>query len=131
LPKILVIDDDKDLQEVIRIALKNNGFDVVSAYNPEEGLSRVQSDTPDLVVLDVIMPRDFEGFEVARKIRTELKLKTLPIIMLTAVHEVKKVPYRFGPHEEWLPVDYFLEKPVETKLLVSKIREILNIPEDT
>ena len=129
--RILVIDDDEDLQKVTRIALEKNGFDVISAYTPEEGINKVQSEKPDLVILDVIMPRDFEGFEVAKKIREELELKTLPIIMLTAVHEVKRVPYRFAPHEEWLPVDYFFEKPVESKVLVSKIKEILNIPTNT
>jgi DNA-binding response OmpR family regulator len=129
--KILVIDDDEDLQEVTRIALEENDFTVISAVTPEEGINKVKSEIPDLVILDVIMPRDFEGFEVARKIRDELKLKTLPIIMLTAVHEVKRVPYRFAPHEQWLPVDYFFEKPVESKVLVSKVKEILNIPTNT
>jgi DNA-binding response OmpR family regulator len=129
--KILVIDDDEDLQNVTRIALEEHDFTVISAYTPEEGITKIQSEIPDLVILDVLMPRDFEGFEVARKIREELKLKTLPIIMLTAVHEVKRVPYRFAPHEQWLPVDYFFEKPVESKVLVSKVKEILNIPENT
>ena len=65
--RILVIDDDEDLQKVTRIALEKNGFDVISAYTPEEGINKVQSEIPDLVILDVIMPRDFEGFEVAKK----------------------------------------------------------------
>jgi len=129
MPKILMIDDDKDLQEMTRLVLEKNGFEVLSAYNPEEGLQKVQSENPDLVILDVLMPSDFEGFEVARKIREELKLLKLPIILLTAVHGEKKVPYRFGPHEQWLPVDYFFDKPVHPDVLVTKIKEFLNIPE--
>ncbi len=127
--KILVIDDDKDLQETTRLVLEKNGFEVISAYNPEEGLQKVQSENPDLVILDVLMPSDFEGFEVARTIREELKLLKLPIIILTAVHGKKKVPYRFAPHEQWLPVDYFFDKPVRPDVLVAKVKEFLNITE--
>lgn len=127
--KILVIDDDKDLQETIRLVLEKNGFEAISAYNPEEGLQKVQSENPDLVILDVLMPSDFEGFEVARTIREELKLLKLPIILLTAVHVEKKVPYRFAPHEQWLPVDFFFDKPVRSDVLVAKVKEFLNITE--
>jgi CheY-like chemotaxis protein len=127
MPKILIIDDDKDFQQITRIVLQENGFEVASAYSPEEGLKMVKSENPDLVILDVLMPSNFEGFDVARKIREDLKLRKLPIILLTAVHGEKKVPYRFAPHEEWLPVDYFFDKPVQPEVLVSKIREFLNI----
>jgi two-component system alkaline phosphatase synthesis response regulator PhoP len=129
MPKILVVDDDKDFQEMTRIVLEKNDFQVVPAYDSEEGLQKVQSESPDLVILDVMMPSDFEGFEVARKIREELKLVKLPIILLTAVHGTKKVPYRFAPHEQWLPVDYFYDKPVAPDVLVAKVKEYLNIPE--
>ena len=125
--RILVIDDDADFQEATRTVLEKSGYEVVSAYDPQEGVGKTQSQSPDLVILDVVMPGAFEGFDVARKIREELNLKALPVIILSAVHELKKVPYRFAPHEEWLPVDYFLEKPVEYDVLVSKINEILNV----
>jgi DNA-binding response OmpR family regulator len=129
MPKILVIDDDKDFQEITRIVLEKNDFQVISAYDADEGLQKVKSETPDLVILDVMMPSDFEGFDVARKIREELKLLKLPIVLLTAVHGTKKVPYRFAPHEQWLPVDYFYDKPVAPDVLVAKVKEYLNIPE--
>ena len=129
MPKILVIDDDKDFQETTRIVLEKNDFQVVSAYDPDEGLQKVQSEAPDLVILDVMMPSGFEGFDVARKIREELKLLKLPIVLLTAVHGAKKVPYRFAPDEQWLPVDYFYDKPVAPDVLVSKVKEYLNIVE--
>jgi len=125
--KILVIDDDKDFQMATRVVLEKNNFDVVSAYNPDEGIQKVQSEKPDLIILDVIMSKGYEGFDVARKIREELKMRELPIILLSAVHEVKKVPYRFAPHEQYLPVDYFYDKPIEPEVLVNKIKELLNI----
>ncbi|MBN2324980.1 MAG: response regulator [Spirochaetes bacterium] len=125
--KILIIDDDKDLQDMIRLVLEEKGFSVVSAYGPEEGLGMVRSEKPDLIILDVLMPDNFEGFDVARTIREQLKLRELPIILLTAVHVEKKVPYRFAPHEEYLPVDYFFDKPVQPEVLVAKVKELLNI----
>jgi two-component system alkaline phosphatase synthesis response regulator PhoP len=125
--KILIIDDDKDLQDMIRLVLEEKGFSVVSAYGPEEGLEMVRSEKPDLIILDVLMPDNFEGFDVARSIREQLKLRELPIILLTAVHVEKKVPYRFAPHEEYLPVDYFFDKPVQPEVLVAKVKELLNI----
>ena len=125
--KILIIDDDTDFQYATRMVLEKHDFEVNSAFNQEEGLAKVQSVKPDLVILDVIMPHGFEGFEVARKIREEFDMKQLPIIILSAVHVERKVPYRFAPHEEWLPVDYFFDKPVAPDVLVAKIKEILSI----
>ena len=124
--KILIVDDDEDVQQTHRMVLEAEGFEVCSAYNAEEGIEKIQSEKPDLVVLDVLMPRDYEGFEVARKVREELKLRELPILMISAVHQVKKVPYRFAPDDVYLPVDFFLDKPVTPKDLVGKIREMLN-----
>jgi len=125
--KILIIDDDKDLQEMTRLVLEDKGFSVVSAYGPEEGLQMVKAEKPDLIVLDVLMPDNFEGFDVARAIREKLEMRDLPIILLTAVHGAKKVPYRFAPHEEYLPVDYFFDKPVQPDVLVAKVKELLNM----
>jgi len=125
--KILVIDDDKDFQMTMRMVLEKDEFKVISAYDPEEGLQKVQSEKPDLIILDVVLIQDYEGFEVARKIREELKMRELPIILLSAVHKIKKVPYRFAPHEQWLPVDYFFDKPIESQVLLNKIKELLNI----
>ena len=123
--KILIVDDEEDIHQAYGMILEANGFEVCSAYDAEEGIEKIRSEKPDLVVLDVLMPRDYEGFEVALKVREELKLRELPILMLSAVHEVKKVPYRFAPDDAYLPVDFFLDKPVEPKDLVEKIREML------
>ena len=125
--KILIIDDDKDFQDACGLVLEKNNFSVASAYNPKEGIEKIKSEKPDLVILDVMMPSGFEGFDVAVKIREELKLVELPIIILTAVHDVKKVPYRFAPDSNYLPVDYFYDKPVAPDMLIEKIKEVLNI----
>ena len=71
------------------------------------------------------MPNDYEGFEVARTIREDMKLKNLPIIIMSCVHEKKQVPYRFAPDENYLPVDVFLDKPVSVDRLVATAKEVL------
>jgi len=127
MPKILIIDDDPDYRETCRIALEPSGFEICEAAGPDEGFEKVRSESPDLVILDVLMPSEFEGFEVARRIREELNLRELPILMLTAVHDVKKPPYRFAPDDQYLPVDGFLDKPVPPDALVRKVKEMLDL----
>jgi CheY-like chemotaxis protein len=77
------------------------------------------------VILDVMMPTGYEGFAVARAIREEHSLKDLPIVILTSVHGKRQVPYRFAPDETYLPVDVFLDKPIEPDGLVETINELL------
>jgi len=129
--KILIIDDDADFCQTSRLVLEKAGFEVAEAPDPESGLAKVQAEKPGLVILDVLMPSQFEGFEVARKIREELGMKTLPILMLSAVHDVKKTAYRFEPDQTYLPVQAFLDKPVPPETLVRKVREMLGIQRET
>lgn len=123
--KILVIDDDPDFCLAVRIVVEAHGFEMEEAATPEEGISKVLNVEPDLVILDIMMPTDYEGFDVAREIREKHKLIDLPILMLTSIHKTKKVPYRFAPDESYLPVDTFLDKPIEPEQLVGIIQEML------
>ena len=123
--KILVIDDDPDFVLAMQMALEANGFEMEAAATPEEGISKVLEGEPDLVILDVMMPTDYEGFEIARQIREEHKLADLPILMLTSVHSTKQVPYRFAPDEEYLPVDVFMDKPIEPEQFIATLQEML------
>jgi len=127
MPRILIIDDDADFRESCRLPLEAAGFEVSEADDADAGFQKVRSENPDLVILDVIMPNEYEGFELARRIREELGLKNLPILMLSAVHDVKRPPYRFAPDEVYLPVDEFLDKPVPSGVLVRKAREMLGL----
>jgi CheY-like chemotaxis protein len=123
--KVLVIDDDPDFVDAVRMMFEKSGFEVEAAFTPSEGLDKVEATAPDLVVLDVMMPSDYEGFTVARAIREELAKPKLPLIILSAVHERKQVPYRFAPDETYLPVDVFLDKPVDTARLLEAARKLL------
>ncbi len=123
--KILIIDDDPDFLLAVQMVLEAHDFAVDTATTPEEGVSKVLDTEPDLVILDVMMPMGYEGFDVAREIREKHGLVDLPIVILTSVHSTKKVPYRFAPDEEYLPVDVFLDKPIEPEQLVETVQETL------
>ncbi len=127
--KILVIDDDPDLVEVIRLTLEASGFQVFSAISGAEGLQKVKDVHPDLIILDVMMDYTTEGFQVSLALRSPdpkseyAPYREIPILMLTAIHST--TPLRFGPERDYLPVDDFVEKPIEPGELVAKIEELL------
>jgi len=122
---ILVIDDDPDFLLAMQMVLKAHDLEMETATTPDDGIKKVLSTEPDLVVLDVMMPTGYEGFDVAREIREKHNLRDLPIVILTSVHSVRKVPYRFAPDENYLPVDVFLDKPIDPDALVDTIKELL------
>ena len=126
--RILIVDDDSDIHAALTPVLEQEGHEVSSAYNAEEGIQMIRAEKPDLMILDVLMPTEYEGFEMAREVREKLGLRDLPIMILSAVHELKKVPYRFAPDETYLPVDVFVDKPLYPKQLCDKVRELLGEP---
>lgn len=129
--KILIIDDDPDLVESIRITLEANDYQVFSAGNGTEGLKQVKEVRPDLIILDVMMDTITEGFQVSQKLRSrdpesEYKGYTnIPILMVTAVSQ--KMHMKFSPQEDgdYLPVDEFIEKPIRLEALLEKIKKMI------
>ena len=121
--KILVIDDDVDLIEVLRLRLEKNGYLVIDAQNGTRGYQLVEKERPDLIILDVMMATWDEGFEVVQKIRNNPKLAATPIIMLTAVSQ--QMGIRYDKDEETLPVEEFIEKPVMPGTLLNIIKKYI------
>ena len=127
--KILVIDDDPDLVELIRLALETQGYQVFSAASGTEGLEKVKEINPELIILDVMMEHVTEGFQVALELRNPdpkseyAPYRKIPIMMLTAIHS--KTPLRFTQAEEYLPVDDFVEKPLKASALLQKVEKLL------
>jgi len=122
---ILVIDDDIDLVEIIRVTLENEGYRVIDAQNGERGLARAKADGPDLVVLDVMMGSIDEGFQVAYQLRSDDATREIPILMLTAVADQTGFDFDPAKDQEFLPVDEFLEKPVSPRRLIDVVRKHL------
>lgn len=129
MPKILMIDDDPDFSASVRVLLEASGFEFRRARSGEEGLRLVKELAPDLVLLDVMMESFTEGFHVALALRDPAPeaefaaFRGIPILMLTSIHAV--TPLRFGPDEDYLPVDAFLDKSATPDELLAKIRELL------
>jgi CheY-like chemotaxis protein len=127
--KILVIDDDPDLVEVIRLTLEASGYEVFAAASGAEGLKKVVEVEPDLIILDVMMDYTTEGFQVSLQLRSPepaseyAAYRDVPILMLTAIHSTTSL--RFKPEQDYLPVDAFVEKPLEPSALVAKVQEML------
>lgn len=114
--KILVVDDDKNICEIIRLYLEKEGFEVVIANDGQEALDVFRDAAPSVVVLDVMMPK-MDGFQVCREIR---RVSSIPVIMLTAKGETfdKVLGLELG-------ADDYMVKPFENKELVARIKAVL------
>jgi CheY-like chemotaxis protein len=130
-PRVLVIDDDFDLVESIRITLEANNYEVYSAVNGTEGLKRVKEINPDLIILDVMMDTITEGFQVSYQLRSRdpqseyRQYSNTPILMLTGISQ--KTHMKFSPKadEDYLPVDEFMEKPIRLEALLEKVNKLI------
>jgi CheY-like chemotaxis protein len=127
--KILIIDDDPDMVLAAQMTLEAAGHEIFAAASGTEGLKKIKEVRPDLIILDVMMDTTTEGFHVSLQLRSpdaasEYKeFKDIPIIMLTAIHTT--TPLRFGPEQDYLPVDVFLDKPLDPDVLLAKVEELL------
>jgi CheY-like chemotaxis protein len=127
--KILIIDDDPDVALATRMCLEGAGYEVDEARNSAEGLRKIKASRPDLIVLDVMMDTTTEGFQTALKLRSRdpkseyATYRDIPIIILTAIHST--TPVRFAPDEDYLPVEEFVEKPIDPDTLLPKVEKLL------
>ena len=122
--KILIVDDDSDFVEAITLILRPKKFEVVTAYNGKEGIEKVKSERPDLVVLDVMMPEK-DGYSVCKELKSDPQWSHIPVLLLTAV--VSHVPttrftQQMGMETE---ADDYIDKPVEPEVLVKRIEALL------
>ena len=117
--KILVVDDDLAINELIKINLELQGYEVVQAFNGIEGFALAKQEEPALVVLDVMMP-EVDGFTVAKRIRQCEEIADTPIIMLTALSELNDKVSGFN-----IGVDDYLTKPFEIEELIVRVRALL------
>ncbi len=134
MPKILIIEDDPDMVTALRLPLEAQGYDLSVAATGAEGLEKVKEVEPDLIILDVMMETTTAGFQVSLQLRSPeadseyAKYRDIPILMLTAIHTTTSL--RFGPDEAYLPVDDFVDKPVDPDILLQKVRALLEKSEE-
>ncbi len=116
-PKILLVDDDVDLVTVMRGALESKAYEVIVAYNGQEGLEKARKEKPDLVVLDILMPVA-DGFIFADQFRKDPSLAKVPVLALTSFSESLGQPFPFEVSE-------YIMKPIKPRDLVAKVEEFL------
>ena len=116
---ILAIDDEEDILELIEFNLSREGFRVLTAETGEKGLSIIEKNEPDLLLLDLMLP-GIDGFDIAKKIRSMKKIRNLPIIMLTAKGEEADVVTGLE-----LGADDYVVKPFSPRVLTARIKSVL------
>ena len=117
--KILVVDDEPIILKVVESRLKANGFQVITAEDGVEGLNRARSENPDLIILDVMLPK-MDGYRVCRLLKSDDKYKRIPIVMFSArvQTEDKAMGLEAG-------ADDYMTKPFEPQKFLEKVRELL------
>jgi len=120
--KILIVDDELDFNAILQTRLEASGYEVVTAKDGEEGLEKVESENPDLIVLDVMMPK-VDGFEVCETLKNDVRYKKIPIIFLSAMAQEDN--FSMGKK---VGADAYITKPFESSVLIHKIEEMLKKP---
>jgi len=122
--QILLIDDDPDFVEAVKVIVENGGYDVRVAYDGQEGLEAVAEGKPDLIVLDVMMPV-MNGHEACANLKADDATKEIPIILLTAVAD--RVTTSTYTHRDMLEseAEDYMPKPVEPQELLERIQSWL------
>jgi DNA-binding response OmpR family regulator len=117
--KILVVDDEPDVASLLTLMLKSQGYAVINAADGQEALEKARGENPDLILLDVMLPR-MDGYKVARMLKFDENYSHIPIIMLTA-----KIQERDKATGLEMGANDYLTKPFDTAILLAKIKERL------
>ena len=118
--KILIVDDEKDIVETLSFMLQAKGYEIISAYDGEEGLKLAKEEKPDLIILDVMMPK-INGYKICRLLKYDAKYKNIPIIMVTARSQdnYKLIGEETGANE-------YITKPFEFSDVLNVINKYTN-----
>lgn len=145
--RVLVVDDDENTRRFLSVALKANGYDAVTAEDGDDGYNKVQESKPDLILLDVMMPKK-TGFVLFKQLRRKEEFKDIPVIMLTAVAEVLEEDETQAEGETFerpfdslrdslrkaiakmrdeglVKPEVFIDKPIDPERLVDEVRNLI------
>lgn len=121
---IVIVDDDPDFREFVRIVLQAHGYEVDEAHNAMEGLARIRARAPDLLLLDAMMSYELAGVGMIRSVRADPQLAHIPLILISAV--LSEDEDRFLPADERAMVDRFLSKPISPDELLAEVASVLS-----
>ena len=117
--KILVVDDEIAMTKVVEIRLRAAGYDVVLAHDGQEGLEKAKTENPDLMILDLMLPK-MDGFKVCGLLKSDARYKKIPIIIYTA--RVQDSDQQLGKE---VGADAYITKPFDPQVLLGKVKELL------
>ena len=123
---ILIVEDDADIVEAMRIILEGGNYEVEWAVDSGEAWQKIRQRRPDLILLDVMMRTPDEGFQLAYQLKNDPQYLSIPILVITSV--AQKTGFTFSPESDgdFLPVDGFIEKPVQPQPLLDNIKQLLS-----
>lgn len=131
--RILVVDDDPDIVESLKLVLVSAGYEVEAAASVKEAFDKLENYQPNLILLDIMMPDGTEGFHFVWRLRNQApaSISGTPILVLSAIHHTTSL--RFYPEQsdgtyepgEFLPVQGFIDKPVEPSVLLAKVKDTI------
>lgn len=119
--KILIVDDEIDVVEVVTVLLEHEGYEILKAYDGQEALDVIENVTPDLIILDIMIPK-IDGVEVCKRMRKQEKLNEIPIVMFSAKLSAidKKESFDAG-------ADGFISKPFNARGFIAGIKTYLEL----
>ena len=122
---ILMIEDDEDVAEAMKVMITSKGYTVVNAFTYDEGLAKATALKPDMIILDVML-KGKSGFDLSYEIRGNKSISYIPILMITAINQQGN-GLAFSPEtdDQYLPVDEFINKPAQPQELYEKIEKLL------
>ncbi len=123
--KILLVDDDFDVREYMKIIFETHNYEVEQSENIVDAEVKIKKGDIDLIVLDVMMEKDTDGFTFAQSLKNNKMYKDIPIIMVTAINQ--KTPFKFNIETDgsFIPVDAFIEKPVTLEKIIPIVEKLL------
>lgn len=117
--RLLLVDDEPDLVQMVSVRLKAAGYEVSTAYDGQEALEKVKESRPDLMILDLMLPK-LDGYKVCRLLKFDERTRGIPILIFTARAQVEDVTLATE-----CGADAYLTKPFEAKVLLGKLQELL------
>lgn len=125
--KIVVVDDDPGIRDSLRTILESRRYTVITAADRTEGMDKIKTEKPDLLILDIMMSSWLDGLDISKTLRDDRQFQGMPILMLTGVKERTTFDFRPRPGgPDWCSVDAYLDKPVEPDVLLAEVERLLS-----
>ena len=122
--RILLVDDDEDFVEATRLVLESKPYEVIIAYDGDEGLTKARQERPDLIILDIIMPVK-DGFNAAEELKKDTELGKIPVLMLTSFSERVGETSLSVSQGLALDAEDYVDKPVSPEELLRRVEKLL------